>query len=164
MIDFQDRVLRLKRPADECGKPTARVLLVAQPLQVLDAILDRFDVAKHHRRTRLQAELVRHLHHLEPLVALTFERRDSLPDGIDQNLAAAAWDRTKSRFLKPRDHFVERHLERLGKMLELRRAETVDVDMGIFFPDVLEEIDIPIEAELRMMTALHQDLHAARRG
>ena len=52
MIDFQDRVLRLKRPADECGKPTARVLLVAQPLQVLDAIFDRFDVAKHHRRTR----------------------------------------------------------------------------------------------------------------
>src|SRR5678816_1092818 len=100
MIDFQDRVLRLKRPADERGKPAARVLLVAQPLQVLDAILDRFDVAKHHRRARLQAELVRHLHHLEPLIALAFERRDSLPDGIDQNLAAAARDRTKPRFLK----------------------------------------------------------------
>ena len=107
---------------------------------------------------------MRHLHHLEPLVALAFEWRDSLPDGIDQNLAAAARDRTKSRFLKTRDHFVERHLERLRKMLELRRAETVDVDMGIFFPDVMEEIDVPIETELRMMTALHQDLHAARCG
>ncbi len=107
---------------------------------------------------------MRHLHHLEPLVALAFERRDSLPDGIDQNLAAAAGDRTKPRFLKTRDHFVQRHLERLRKMLELRRAETVDVDLGIFFPDVMEEIDIPIEAELRMMTALHQDLHAARCG
>ena len=107
---------------------------------------------------------MRHLHHLEPLVALAFERRDSLPDGIDQNLAAAAGNRTEPRFLKTRDHFVQRHLERLGKMLELRRAEAVDVDMGIFFPDVMEQIEIPIEAELRMMAALHQDLHAARCG
>src|SRR5262245_24511383 len=138
MIDFQDCVLWLKRPANERSKPAAGVLLVAQPLQVLDAILDRFDVAKHHRRTRFQSELVRHLHDLEPLVALAFERRDSLPDGIDQNLAAAARNRTKPSFLETRDYFVERHLEGLRKMLELRRAETVDIDMGIFFPDVVE--------------------------
>ena len=52
----------------------------------------------------------------------------------------------------------------LGEMLELRRAESVDVDVRIFFPDVAEQIEIPIEAELRMMPALHQDLHAAGRG
>ena len=50
------------------------------------------------------------------------------------------------------------------EMIELRRAEAVDVDVRIFFPDVAEQIEIPIDAELRMMTALHQNLHAADRG
>ena len=48
-------------------------------------------------------------------------------------------------------------------MLELRRAESVDVDVRIFFADVTQQIDIPIERQLRMMPALHQDLHAAGR-
>ena len=46
-------------------------------------------------------------------------------------------------------------------MLELRRAKTVDVDLRIFFPDVMEQLQVPIEPEFRMVPALHQDLHAA---
>ena len=49
-------------------------------------------------------------------------------------------------------------------MLELRRAESVDVDVRIFLSDVMEQVDIPIEPELGMMAALHQDLHPAGRG
>src|SRR6516225_10898512 len=48
-------------------------------------------------------------------------------------------------------------------MLELRWAESVDVDVRIFFSDVLQEIDVPLERQFRMMPALHQDLNAARR-
>ena len=93
---------------------------------------------------------------------LHFERRDALPHAIHQNLAAAARNRAEPRFLKTRDDFPQRHLEHLREMVELRRAEPVDVDLRKFFPDVAEQIEIPIEAELRMMPALHQDLHAAR--
>ena len=40
-------------------------------------------------------------------------------------------------------------------MLELWWAESVNVDMRIFFPDVLQKIDIPLERQLRVMSALH---------
>src|SRR5260370_6453256 len=47
-------------------------------------------------------------------------------------------------------------------MLELRRAESMNVDVRIFFSDVLQKIDIPAERQFRMMPALHQNLHTAR--
>src|ERR1051325_10831604 len=47
-------------------------------------------------------------------------------------------------------------------MLELRRTESVNVDVRIFFSDVLQKIDIPLEPQFRMMPALHQDLNTTR--
>src|SRR5207302_2648643 len=60
-------------------------------------------------------------------------------------------------------HFSQRHPESFGKMLEFRRTESVDIDVRILVPDVLEEIEIPRERQLRMMPALHQDLHSSDR-
>ena len=49
-------------------------------------------------------------------------------------------------------------------MLELRRTESVDIDVRILLPDVTEEIDVPCERQFRMVPALHQNLNPARRG
>src|SRR5215831_6160836 len=49
-------------------------------------------------------------------------------------------------------------------MLELWRTESVNVDVRIFFPDVLQKIDIPFERQFWMMSALHENLNTARRG
>ena len=38
----------------------------------------------------------------------------------------------------------------------------MNVDVRIFFSDVLQKIDIPAERQFRMMPALHQNLHTAR--
>ena len=46
-------------------------------------------------------------------------------------------------------------------MIELRRAEAVDVDVRKFLADVREEIQVKVDAELRVMPALQEDLHAA---
>src|SRR5947199_7612086 len=46
-------------------------------------------------------------------------------------------------------------------MLKLRRTEPVNVDVRIFFTDVPQKIDIPLERQFRMMPALHQDLYSA---
>ena len=40
----------------------------------------------------------------------------------------------------------------------------MDVDVRIFFADVPEQIEIPIESQRRMVPALHQDLNPARGG
>jgi hypothetical protein len=47
-------------------------------------------------------------------------------------------------------------------MLKLRRAESVDINVRIFLPDVLQKIDVPLERQFRMMPTLHQNLHSAR--
>src|ERR1700747_826679 len=46
-------------------------------------------------------------------------------------------------------------------MLKLRRTESVNIDVRIFFPDVTEQIDVPLERQFRMMPPLHQDLNTA---
>src|ERR1043166_7817060 len=46
-------------------------------------------------------------------------------------------------------------------MVKLRRSEPVNVDVRIFFADVLQKIDVPLERQFRVMPALHQDLHSS---
>ena len=47
-------------------------------------------------------------------------------------------------------------------MLKLRRTEPVNIDVRIFFVDVLQKIDVPFERQFWMMPALHQDLNSTR--
>jgi hypothetical protein len=39
----------------------------------------------------------------------------------------------------------------------------VDINVRIFFPDVMQKIDVPLELQFRMMPTLHQYLNPARR-
>src|SRR5439155_5011767 len=119
-------------PADESGESAARVLLIAQTLQMLDAIFDCLYVAEHHRRARLQSELMRDLHHFEPFGGVAFQRRNSFSDTIDQNLSSPARDRAQARLFESPDHVAYRHLKRFRKMLELRGTEAVNVYVRIF--------------------------------
>src|SRR5207244_2590029 len=75
LLYLQDRVLRLKRPADERGESAAPVLLIPNSLQVLDPFLYRFYMSKHHRTDRLQYEFVCDLHDLQSLSDVDFYRR-----------------------------------------------------------------------------------------
>ncbi len=90
VLHFQHGVLRLKRPADERGEAAAPVLLLANALQMLDAILNRLHVTEHHRRARVQSQLVRHLHHFQPLIGVNLQRRNFLAHPIDQDFPAPA--------------------------------------------------------------------------
>ena len=40
----------------------------------------------------------------------------------------------------------------------------MNVDVRILFPNVMQEIDIPLKRQFRVMSALHQDLNSAYRG
>ena len=54
-----------------------------------------------------------------------------------------------------RNHFAQWNSEGFREMLKLRRTEPVNIDVRIFFPDVTQQIDIPLERQFRMMPALH---------
>jgi len=74
VLHLQNRVLGLKRLANKCRKPAAPVLLFANASQMLDSIFDRLHMPEHHGRARFQSQLVRDLHHLQPFVAIDFQR------------------------------------------------------------------------------------------
>src|SRR6266481_1854309 len=80
-----------KCSANECREPAAPALLFANPSQMLDSIFNRLHMPEHHRRARFQSELMRDLHHLQPFVAVDFQRRNFLPHAIHQNFTAASW-------------------------------------------------------------------------
>src|SRR4051812_27152602 len=164
MCDLQDGVLRLKRPANEGRESTALVLLVPQPPEMLDPVLDRFDMAEHHRGARFQTELVRRLHHFKPRVGIAFQRGDPVADPVDQNLPATPWKRAEACLFELCDYLPQRHPEKSDKMLELRWTETMDINVRILLADVPQELEIPVECQRRVMTALHQDLNPARGG
>src|SRR5215813_13079137 len=151
--------MRLKGPADERHESTAAVLLIANTLKMFDPLFNGFHVSKHHRRTRLQSQFVCGLHHLQPLIAVNFQRRNFLSHPIHQNFSAPAWNRSESGLFEFRDHFAQGHPEGLREMLKLGRTESMNVDVWIFFPDVTQQIEIPLERQFRMMPPLHQDLN-----
>ena len=47
-------------------------------------------------------------------------------------------------------------------MLEFRRTKSVDVNVRISLPYVVQKIDVPLEWQFRMVATLHQDLNAPR--
>src|ERR1700693_1074241 len=49
-------------------------------------------------------------------------------------------------------------------MLKLRWTKPVDINVRIFFANVSQKIEIPLERQFRMMPALHQDLNTVRGG
>ena len=130
---------------------------------MLDAILNRLDVAEHHRRAGIQTQPMRHIHDFEPVVAHRLERRNFLAHAVHENFPAAAGNRAQPGLHEIADDFLQRLVEHFAEMDELARAEPVDVDLRKLRFDVREQIEIPLLRQLRMMPALHQNLRAAQR-
>src|ERR1700757_4650755 len=98
---------------------------------------------------------MRYLHHLEPFVSVDFQRRNPLPYPVHEDFAPATGDRSEPGGLEFRNHVSQRHPECLREMLKLWWTESVNIDVRIFFADVLQKIDVPLERQFRMMPALH---------
>ena len=130
---------------------------------MLDPVLQRLHMAEHHRRRRTQPQPMRRVHHLQPIVAHGFERRDAPPHPVHQYFPAPAGDRSQSRPDEPRDDLLQRHSEDLPEMDEFARTEAVNVDRGELLFYMRQQILVPLQRELGMMAALHQDLRAAPR-
>src|SRR5437773_9963948 len=88
VIHLQNGMLRLKSPADEGGESAAAVLLFTNALQMLDPVFNRLHMTEHHCGARSQSELVRDLHHFQPLIAVNFYRRNLLAHAINQHFTA----------------------------------------------------------------------------
>src|SRR5689334_17220993 len=94
-------VVGLVRPRDERAEAVHLVLQLADAAHVLDPLLERLDVAPHHRGRGAHAEPVGGAHDLQPLVGGRLLRRDDLAHAVDQDLGAAAGERVEAGVAQP---------------------------------------------------------------
>ena len=119
----------LKRPADEGREAAGLVLQLPQSLEMLDPLGQRLDVAEHHRRRAAAAQLVPDAVDVQPVVGHHLAARDLAADAIDQDLRPAAGQAPQPGRFEPLEHRSQRQLRDLGEMMNLRRAEAVNVDL-----------------------------------
>src|SRR5262249_55264709 len=80
---------------------------------------------------------------------------------IHQNFSSSARNRSKAGVLELLNYLTHRHSKDLRKVVKLRRAERVNVDLWIFLPDVMQQVQVVVYSQLGVMTALHQNLNPA---
>ena len=152
----------LERPGDEGAEAARLVLELADPAHVLDALFERLDVPVHHRRRRRDAEPVRFAHDAEPVGRLRLLRRDDVAHAVDEDLRSASGDRVEARVAQPRQCLGDRELGAACDVLDLGRREHVQVN-AVPLLDRAEEILVELDAEVRVMAALHEERGAADR-
>ena len=130
---------------------------------MLDPLGDGLDVAKHHGDAGSHADAVRFTHDRQILGCRRLALGDLPSHTIDQNLAAAARNRVQSGLLQSEQHVAQGHVENLMKRPDLRRAEGMNVNAGVFALDEAHQIKVPLERQhlRRHQATLHQDLRSA---
>ena len=107
-------------------------------------------------------EPVRLAHHAEPLGRLRLLGRDDLAHAVDEDLGAAAGQRVEARVAQAREHVGRRELRAPRDVLDLGRRQRVQVDR-VALLDRAEQILVPVDVEVGMVAALHQQRRAAER-
>ena len=88
---------------------------------------------------------------------------DSLRANVDgsHNLRLIRSDKAMTD-CRPLSIFAVQSAKKLGEEIDLARAESVDMNRVIPL-DVLHQVEIPLEGDVRIVAALNQNLHAAKR-
>jgi len=102
------------------------------------------------------------LHYLEPPIRAGFLAGNLIAHTLHEDLAAAARNRVEPRRHQLPDDLLDRHAEPAGEEIDLRRREAVDVDRMVAL-DVAQQVEIPLERDVGVVSSLHQDLDAADR-
>jgi hypothetical protein len=127
---------------------------------MLEALGVGLAYAVHHRDRGLHPGLVRELHDLQPPVGASLFPSHDIAHPLHQDLAATARDRVQTRALELPDDILGIHPEHRRKEINFARAESVNVN-GMIGLNVLEQVEIPLERDVRIVPALDQNLHAA---
>src|SRR5882724_1493556 len=104
------------------------------------------------------------IHDAEPIITHRFQWRNALADAVDEDFAATPRNRTKAGLRELRDNLSQWQSEDFAEMNELARTKSVNIDLRELGFNVRKQVQIPLQGQLWMMPALHQDLGAAKRN
>ena len=177
-------VFRLKGPRNESGElsvcyrrlagricggrrrlacSTGYILLHADAVEVFDTFFDGLYMAEHHGGGGGEVLAMGDGHDFQPVIAHGLERRNFLAHAIDEDFATSAGDGAEASRRKVAHQVFQRFIKDITEMHKLTWAEAMHVDGREFFPNVREQIEVPLFAERGVMSTLHEDLRAAKR-
>ena len=107
---------------------------------MLDPLRKRLCVAEHHGRRTDATHPMPNPHHVKPIVGHDLTSRDRRSNAIDQDFRASAGDTTKPRSFESLENGLNRKLVHFREMVQLGRAESVDVHIWIMGFDVPQQI------------------------
>lgn len=126
---------RLVRPANERRETAGFVLQFSNTAQMLDAFGECFHVSEHHCGRRFSTELMPHAIDVQPIFGERFSSCDGLANAVDKNLATTTRNATESGVFEPLQHGLQRKFGELHKVMNLRRAEGVEIHLRKTFFD-----------------------------
>ena len=145
----------------DVGEESARLVLqVAQHAEMVDAVLDRLDVAVEHRAVGADAELVRDAVDVDPLAAGELLLGDRRAHAGAEHLGAAAGHRVEPRLAQRDEHVAHGHLLDARDVRDLDRGERLDVHLRM--PRLEAAEHLAVVGEPRLHVEATDDVELAR--
>jgi len=94
-------------------------------------------------------------------LATTFSFGDQAANAVAQDLGSGSGEAVEAGLLQGFEHIVVAHFFQLGDVGDLGRAEGVELQVGVELFQFAEELTVVLQAEVRVVTALQQQLFAA---
>src|SRR6185312_9213054 len=156
----QRGVLALVGPGDESRKAAGVFLNLANQIEVVHALLDGLAGAEHHGRRGADSQRVAGAVNIHPLLGRAFQAADAATDVIIQNFRAAAGDGIEARIAQARQGIAQGQAAHFGDIDDLRRREAMAPDIETLL-DTAQQVFVPVDLQIRVQAALHQDAGAA---
>ena len=115
---------------DKSLKASGFVLQLAQPFEVVNAMMKLFNMAVEHRSVGAHSEFVPDFMEAQPLVGVAFVGGDLLSDFRVKNLRATAGQAVYARFFYQLHAFFVTHFRFFENVVVLHRREGFDVEFG----------------------------------
>src|SRR6478609_2642001 len=158
---LEDGVLGVEGERDEGEEATRLVLLVAQPQQVVDALLVGLDVAVEHGALGRDPELVRGVVDVEPLVGVLLAGRDEGAHAVGEDLSAAARHRVEAGVPQRAQDLLVRAALEPRYVVDLGRRVELEMDVRQRLLQLAQKAGVVLEVDVRVLAVDRVDLSEA---
>jgi hypothetical protein len=156
---FQFGGFRHKGKGDKPGKPAGLVLEFPQLPQMIDSLLDRFDMTEQHRAGAAPPHLVPNPMNLFPFFGSLLAAANFVTDQGIKNLGATPGQGIEAgaaQYMKRR--FQGKFKDALGKMSHFDSGKRLDVHARVKFAKPSKQFEIPFARQRRMKATHHVNL------
>ena len=162
-VQIDRRFHRHERQRHQFGDAAGSHLEIAQPHQMPRPMARTVDMAVHDRRRGLEADAVRRLDDVEPLLRVDLVGADDGADFVVKDFCGGAGQGAESGFLQPLQQGGDRNAERFRALVDFQRREGMDVHARHRVLDGAADRKIGLAGVVRVDAALQADFGGAAR-